>query len=144
MGQASRVCYRAETGRTEIRRESHGRARLRDDRHRGARTPRWRPAPGSAVKVGFIGVGSIGRPMAGQLLRAGHQLAVHDMRREHAEPLIAAGARWAESPAAVAADCEVVATCLPGPVEMEQVVLGPRGILETMQPGALYIDHTTN
>jgi 3-hydroxyisobutyrate dehydrogenase len=96
------------------------------------------------VKVAFIGVGSIGRPMAGQLLRAGHRLTVHDVRRENAAPLIAAGAEWAESPAGAASGSEVVATCLPGPAEMEQVVLGPRGILDAMRPGALYLDHTTN
>jgi len=96
------------------------------------------------MQVGFIGVGSIGRPMAGQLLRAGHQLIVHDVRRENATALLAAGATWADSPAAVAAGCEVVATCLPGPIEMEQVALGAQGILEGIRPGALYIDHTTN
>lgn len=96
------------------------------------------------MKVGFIGVGSIGSPMAGQLLRAGHQLTVHDVRRDNAASLLAAGAAWADSPAAVAAGSEVVATCLPGPEEMEQVTLGPAGILEGVRPGALYIDHTTN
>ena len=96
------------------------------------------------MHLGFIGVGSIGRPMAGQLLRAGHQLTVHDVRSENAAPLLAAGATWADSPAALAAACEVVATCLPGPIEMEQVALGPKGILEGIRPGALYIDHTTN
>src|SRR5206468_901325 len=55
------------------------------------------------MKVGFIGVGSIGNPMAGQLLRAGHQLTVHDVRHENAASLLTAGATWADSPAAVAA-----------------------------------------
>jgi 3-hydroxyisobutyrate dehydrogenase-like beta-hydroxyacid dehydrogenase len=96
------------------------------------------------MPIGFIGVGSIGRPMAAQLLRAGHALVVHDVRRERADPLLAAGAQWAESPAAVAAGCEVVATCLPGPAEMEHVALGPAGIVEAMRPDSLYIDHTTN
>src|SRR5262245_3734217 len=82
--------------------------------------------------------------MARQLLHAGHQLTVHDVRAERAAPLLAAGAEWAASPAALAVGCEVVATCLPGPVEMEQVVLGPRGIIEGIRPGALYLDHTTN
>src|SRR5262245_24906155 len=82
--------------------------------------------------------------MAGQLLRAGHQLTVHDVRAERAAPLVAAGAKWAASPAALAAACEVVATCLPGPVEMEQVVLGPQGVIEGIRPGALFVDHTTN
>src|SRR5262249_35663607 len=96
------------------------------------------------MEAGFIGVGSIGSPMAGQLLRAGHQLLVHDIRRDAAASLLARGATWVDSPAAVAAASEIVATCLPGPKEMEQVTLGPKGILEGVRQGALYIDHTTN
>jgi len=95
------------------------------------------------MRVGFIGVGNIGRPIAGQLLKAGHALTVHDVRREAARSLLDGGATWADSPAAVAGACEVVATCLPGPREMEAVCLGPGGILEGVKPGALYIDHTT-
>ena len=53
------------------------------------------------MKLGFIGVGRIGSPMAAQLLRAGHQLVVHDVRREAAASLLSAGAVWADSPAAV-------------------------------------------
>ena len=96
------------------------------------------------MKLGFIGVGSIGGPMAAQLLRAGHQLVVHDIRRDAGAALLAAGAVWAASPSAVAAECETVATCLPGPLEMEQVTLGPAGLVDALSPGALYIDHTTN
>jgi len=96
------------------------------------------------MKIGFIGVGNIGAPIAGQLLRAGHRLVVHDIRRAAADPLLRAGAAWADTMAALAAECEVVATCLPGPTEMEQVCLGPGGIVEHLRPGALYIDHTTN
>ena len=96
------------------------------------------------MRIAFIGVGNIGRPMAGQLLAAGHTLAVHDVRREAAADLLAAGAAWAGSPAEAAAAAEVVATCLPGPAEMEPVCLGPRGIAEGIRPGALYVDHTTN
>jgi 3-hydroxyisobutyrate dehydrogenase len=95
------------------------------------------------MKIGFIGVGNIGAPIAGQLLRAGHDLVVHDIRRAAAEPLLAAGAAWTDTPA-LAAECEAVATCLPGPAEMEQVCLGPGGIVAHLNPGALYIDHTTN
>jgi 3-hydroxyisobutyrate dehydrogenase len=82
--------------------------------------------------------------MAAQLLAAGHELIVHDVRPEAATSLREAGAAWGDSPAAVASTCDVVATCLPGPTEMEQVTLGPRGILGSIKPGALYIDHTTN
>src|SRR6266566_2379864 len=96
------------------------------------------------MKIGFVGVGNIGAPIAGQLLAAGHQLLVHDLRRIAADALLAAGAEWAESPAALAGACEVVATCLPGPAEMEQVCLGPGGIVGQLKRGVLYIDHTTN
>ena len=96
------------------------------------------------MNVGFIGVGNIGAPIAGQLLKAGHTLVVHDLRREAANALLEVGAEWSDSPAALAAGCEVVMTCLPGPVEMEQVCLGPGGIVGHLKPGTLYIDHTTN
>jgi 3-hydroxyisobutyrate dehydrogenase len=96
------------------------------------------------MKIGFIGVGNIGAPIAGQLLKAGYDLAVHDKRRAAAEPLLGAGAAWADSPAALAAECEVVATCLPGPAEMEEVCFGSSGIVAALKPGSLYIDHTTN
>jgi 3-hydroxyisobutyrate dehydrogenase len=96
------------------------------------------------MKIGFIGTGNIGAPIAGQLLRAGHQLLVHDIRRNAAEPLLASGAAWCDTPGALAGQCEVVATCLPGPKEMEPVCLGPSGIAAHLRPGALYIDHTTN
>src|SRR5579864_2840110 len=69
------------------------------------------------MKIGFVGVGNIGAPIAGQLLQAGHAVVVNDLRRAAADRLIAAGADWAESAAAAAADSEVVVTCLPGPPE---------------------------
>ena len=96
------------------------------------------------MKLGFIGVGNIGAPIAGQLLRAGHSLVVHDLQPEAAQLLLSAGAIWSNSAAALARECEVVATCLPGPAEMEQVCLGPSGIIGAIKPGGLYIDHTTN
>jgi len=96
------------------------------------------------MKVGFIGVGNIGMPIAGQLLKAGHSLIVHDRRREAAAALLAGGAAWGETPAALAAECEVVCTCLPGPKEMEEVCLGEGALVASLKPGALYIDHTTN
>ena len=96
------------------------------------------------MKIGFIGIGNIGAPIASQLLAAGHALAVHDVRRQAADPLLAEGAAWSSSVAAMAAECEVVATCLPGPREMEEVCLGPGGLVAHLSRGALYIDHTTN
>ena len=96
------------------------------------------------MKLGFIGVGNIGAPIAGQLLRAGYSLFVHDLRPEAAQSLLRAGAIWSNSAAALARECDVVATCLPGPVEMEQVCLGPDGIVSAINTDGLYIDHTTN
>ena len=94
------------------------------------------------MKVGFIGLGTMGRHMATNLARAGHDLIVHDLRRE-----AGAGHRatvWAETPRAVAEGSEVVFTSLPGPAEVEAVALGPNGLLEGMGAGKIYVDLTTN
>ena len=96
------------------------------------------------MRVGFIGVGNIGLPMAGQIAAAGFDLTVHDLRTEAAASLMEARAKWAESPRVVAERCDVVCTCLPGPAEMESVVLGENGIAAGLKPGCVYIDHTTN
>ena len=65
------------------------------------------------MKLGFIGSGNIGAPIASQLLAAGHSLVVHDLRPEAAQGLLRAGAIWSDSAAALAEECEVIATCLP-------------------------------
>src|SRR5947199_3770786 len=87
------------------------------------------PSLPAEMKIGFVGVGNIGAPIAGQLLAAGHALVVHDLRHSAATGLLDAGAEWSISPSALAAECDVVATCLPGPAEMEAVCLGPDGIV---------------
>lgn len=92
------------------------------------------------VKVGFIGTGQMGRPMAERLLAAGFALTVHDRRPEAARPLLAQGARWAETPTGAAAGAERVITMLPSSAEVEAVVLGPDGILEQIAPGAIVLD----
>ncbi|HLX36976.1 MAG TPA: NAD(P)-dependent oxidoreductase [Candidatus Binataceae bacterium] len=96
------------------------------------------------MKVGFIGLGNMGGPMALNMIKAGHQLTVYDIRREMAEPHLAAGASWADSPAAVAAQSEVVVTSLPGPKEVEAVARGEGGILSKLARGAVYADLSTN
>src|SRR2546427_9724754 len=96
------------------------------------------------MRVGFIGVGNVGAPMAGFAVGAGFSLVVHDLRREAAAPLLDRGATWADSPREVAAQCDVVCTCVPGPPEMDTVMRGPGGVLEGIQKGAVVIDHTTN
>jgi 3-hydroxyisobutyrate dehydrogenase-like beta-hydroxyacid dehydrogenase len=87
----------------------------------------------------------MGNAMACCLIAAGYQLTVYDLRREAATNLCALGARWAETPRAVAAASEVVFTSLPGPTEVEQGLLDPAtGILAGLRPGGAYIDMTTN
>ena len=97
------------------------------------------------MKVGFIGVGTMGRHMAANLQKAGHELIVHDTRREAAEPHVKAGARWVDSPRAVAEACEVVFTSLPGPVEVEAVALDEKqGLLAGLTAGKAFFDLSTN
>ena len=96
------------------------------------------------MRVGFIGVGNIGQPMAGQILKAGFDLTVHDLNEQAAAPLLDDGAEWAASPREVAERSDILCTCLPGPPEMEAVVLGANGIIAGAKAGLLYVDHTTN
>ena len=96
------------------------------------------------MKVGFIGLGNMGNPMAANVRRAGHDLLVYDLRREAAGPLEALGAAWTDSPRAVAAASEVVLSSLPGPPEVEAVVLGDDGVFAGLAEGAAYFDMSTN
>jgi 3-hydroxyisobutyrate dehydrogenase-like beta-hydroxyacid dehydrogenase len=96
------------------------------------------------ARVGFIGLGTMGAGMVANLLRAGHALVVHDVRRGAAERFLGGGAVWADTPRAVAEQSEVVFTSLPGPPEMEAVALGEHGVLAGIAPGAAYFDLSTN
>jgi 3-hydroxyisobutyrate dehydrogenase len=82
--------------------------------------------------------------MGGNVLRAGHDLVVYDVRREAGAELEAAGARWASSPRAVGAGRDVVITMLPRPEHVEQVLLGTDGLLGGMEPGAVWMDMSTS
>ena len=95
-------------------------------------------------RVGFIGLGNLGGHLAASMLRAGHTLTVHDLDRALAEPLLAAGATWADSPAAVAGASDVVATCLPSPRAIDAVITGPQGVLAGFAGRGTWIDHSTN
>jgi 3-hydroxyisobutyrate dehydrogenase len=97
-----------------------------------------------AVKVGFIGLGQMGGPMSRNVLAAGHDLVVHDLRRQAADELIAAGAVWAGSPRQAAAGREIVITSLPAPRQVEEVLLGPDGLLDGLEPGSLWADMSTS
>jgi 3-hydroxyisobutyrate dehydrogenase-like beta-hydroxyacid dehydrogenase len=97
------------------------------------------------MRLGFVGTGTMGAPMAGCLIDAGHQLTVYDVRPDATAALCARGARSAENPAAVARNSEVVFTSLPGPTEVEHAALDPvSGILAGSQQGGALIDMTTN
>ncbi len=96
------------------------------------------------VKVGFVGTGNMGGPMAANLIKAGHQLTVHDLRRESATDLLEMGAEWADSPAEATQGNELVLTSLPAPRDVEAVALGEKGVLEGASQDTIYADLSTN
>jgi len=96
------------------------------------------------MKIGFIGLGTMGRHMASNLIKAGHELVVHDVRPQASAPHRKAGAGWAETPREVAEATHVVFTSLPGPPEVEAVALGEQGLLAGLAAGKVYFDLTTN
>jgi 3-hydroxyisobutyrate dehydrogenase-like beta-hydroxyacid dehydrogenase len=95
-------------------------------------------------RLGFIGTGTIGAPMAKRLLDAGHALVVCDRVEAATAPLVAAGATRAASPREVATTCRVVFTSLPGPREVEEVAVGPGGLLEGAHAGDVHVDLSTS
>jgi 3-hydroxyisobutyrate dehydrogenase len=94
-------------------------------------------------RVGFIGLGIMGGPMAANLLAAGYELTVWNRTAAKTEPLAAAGARMAGSPAEVAAASEVTFTCVTASADVEAVVLGPGGVIEGATPGSIVVDCST-
>jgi 3-hydroxyisobutyrate dehydrogenase len=97
------------------------------------------------MQVGFIGLGHMGQHMARHVAEAGHAVAAFDLRPEAvAELTQTPKARRASSVAEAAHDAEVVFTSLPGPPEVEAVTTSPDGLLESMQPGAVYVDLSSN
>jgi 3-hydroxyisobutyrate dehydrogenase len=95
------------------------------------------------MRIGFIGLGNMGGPMALNLIKAGHTLIVHDVRREAAAPHLKQGAKWADSPQAVARESELILTSLPGPKDVEAVALGAGGIIHGAVAGTIYADLST-
>ena len=104
----------------------------------------------SAVPIGFIGTGIMGGRMAAHLLSAGHALHVHNRSRSKAEPLLAAGAVWHDSPGTLAAASDVVITMLGLPADVDEVYFGTaavaegEGVIARARPGTLLIDMTTS
>jgi 2-hydroxy-3-oxopropionate reductase len=98
----------------------------------------------SEIPVGFIGLGLMGRPMSRRLLAAGHPLAVANRSRPSVDELVAEGATACSSPAEVAGRSEVIFTMLPDAPDVEKVVFGPGGLADSMKPGSVLIDCTSN
>jgi 3-hydroxyisobutyrate dehydrogenase-like beta-hydroxyacid dehydrogenase len=96
------------------------------------------------MEVGFIGVGQMGGPMSRRILEAGYRLTVHDLRIDAAKPLLEKGAKWADTPKAVAGTCRVVISCLPTPVHVQEVVYGTNGLMAGWKEGDIYVDMSTN
>ena len=92
------------------------------------------------MKIGFIGLGIMGKPMSKNLLTAGYRLVVFDVNAAPMKELSALGAETAASPKEVAAKCDVVVTMLPNSPHVKAVVSGPRGVIEGAGPGKTVID----
>ncbi|HMQ15911.1 MAG TPA: NAD(P)-dependent oxidoreductase, partial [Phycisphaerae bacterium] len=97
----------------------------------------------TTADLGFVGLGIMGAPMAGHLLRAGHRLTVHSRTRSKADPLLAAGAAWGHSPADVAARCGVLFINVTDSPDVEQVLFGPGGAADALRPGSVVVDFST-
>jgi 2-hydroxy-3-oxopropionate reductase len=96
-----------------------------------------------AEKIGFIGLGIMGRPMARNLMGAGYELLVHSRGRDSAAELEAEGAEWADDPGAVAERADTIITMLPDSPQVVEVVDGERGILRAAREGTLIVDMST-
>src|ERR671922_921606 len=103
-----------------------------------------RDAQGGRMKVGFIGLGTMGSGMAMNVLKGGHELVVHDINRDAVGLHLEAGAAWADTPQQVMEVSEVVFTSLPGPPEVQAVALGDNGLIHGVRPGKVYFDLSTN
>lgn len=95
------------------------------------------------MKIGFIGTGIMGRPMALNLIKAGHTLFTWGRRFDTVEPLLVAGATGKGTPAEVAASADITFTAVSGSTDVEQVILGERGLIQGAKPGSVIVDMST-
>ncbi|MFO1173290.1 MAG: NAD(P)-dependent oxidoreductase [Hyphomicrobiaceae bacterium] len=95
------------------------------------------------MRYGYIGLGNLGEHLAMSLLRAGFQVTVNDLNKASAKRLLEAGAKWADTPKAVAEASAAVFTCLPSPKATEAVLTGPNGILAGLKKGGTWIENST-
>ena len=98
----------------------------------------------SLKKIGFVGLGVMGRSMAGHLLKAGFELTVYNRTKASAQPLLDNGAKWADSPAEVMRASEAAITIVGYPKDVEQVYFGENGLFAGYAPGKMVIDMTTS
>ncbi|MGV3488904.1 MAG: NAD(P)-dependent oxidoreductase [Tuberibacillus sp.] len=94
-------------------------------------------------KLAFIGLGIMGSRMANNLLKAGFPITVHNRTKEKANPLIGAGALWADSPKEAAAQADIVFTMLSNPEAVEEMAYADNGLFSGLQPGSLWVDVST-
>ncbi|MHC4645701.1 MAG: NAD(P)-dependent oxidoreductase [Planctomycetota bacterium] len=94
-------------------------------------------------RIGFIGTGIMGRPMALNLLKAGYAVTVHNRTKSRAGSLLSEGAVWAETPAEGARENDVVITCVPDTPDVRQVLLGANGVIEGARAGLICVDMST-
>jgi 3-hydroxyisobutyrate dehydrogenase len=95
------------------------------------------------MRIGFIGLGNVGAKLAGSLLRNGNDLTVRDLDRAAAQPLLDKGAKWADSPAVMVANCDLIITCLPSPAASATVMESGNGILSALGPGKIWAEMST-
>ncbi|MEO6718766.1 MAG: NAD(P)-dependent oxidoreductase, partial [Ferruginibacter sp.] len=94
-------------------------------------------------KVGWIGTGIMGNPMAKHLVNAGYQLGVYNRTKEKATDLISMGCTWLDTPAEIAANADIIVTMIGFPKDVEECYFGEQGIFTTIKPGTILIDMTT-
>ena len=96
------------------------------------------------MNIGFIGLGMMGSRMATNLIKHGHTLILHDMNKTNAQPLLAQGAQWAETPSLLGAQVDLVFLSLPGPAQVQDVLTGLNGLTTGLRAGSAVFDFSTN
>lgn len=99
---------------------------------------------GATKHLGFVGTGLMGAPIVGHLLDAGYTVTVHNRTKEHARSVLDAGATWSDTPAGVCDGADAVFTMVGYPTDVEEVYLGPNGLLGAARPGTYLVDLTTS
>ena len=95
------------------------------------------------MKVAFIGMGTMGAPMALNILKAGHDVTVNNRTREREIPVADAGAQRADSPRDASQEAEIIITCVSDTPDVEKIILGENGVIHGAQPGSIVIDMST-